>query len=329
MKSSSPNLSIILGTFNRLFLLKKCLRSFIGKIETDYTLTVIDAGSTDGTLEYLKRIKGKIQIIREGKKLGQVRSFNRTLRKLKSTFVCWLSDDNILKPQVLNNAVRILQKNKDIGMVALKVKDMSGPYTNQEYIGGISPAGILNVNQGLMRLDLVKQIGYFDEKFPDYGMDVDLTTKILLHGYKVVYTKEISIFHYRDYKKYPGALLLKERESRLHKSKQIYENKYPSLCSRYRREKLLFFRLTVLFRWIVSFPFELVFLSVFFVLGKTRYSTLIKEIRNSLLTIKKRLIPNTRDWNNILRGQYLSLFDLWYNRKKNYYLVQKMNKSRK
>ena len=158
MKSSSPNLSIILGTFNRLFLLKKCLRSFIGKIETDYTLTVIDAGSTDGTLEYLKRIKGKIQIIREGKKLGQVRSFNRTLRKLKSTFVCWLSDDNILKPQVLNNAVRILQKNKDIGMVALKVKDMSGPYTNQEYIGGISPAGILNVNQGLIPFDFVKQI---------------------------------------------------------------------------------------------------------------------------------------------------------------------------
>lgn len=329
MKSSFVNLSIILGTYNRLVHLKKCLGSFLGKIETDYLLTVIDAGSSDGTQEYLKGLKGKINVIREGKKLGQARSLNRILRKLKSNYVCWISDDNVIKPDILNSAVKILDENRDIGMVGLKVKDVTGPYAHEEYIGGISAAGILNVNQGLMRLKTVKEVGFFDETFPDYGMDLDLTTKILLRGYNVVYTKDIAILHYRDYKKFPGAFVQQDRKARIIRARIIYIKKYKSLCKKYVKDKLLFFRLLLLLRKIVLLPFELVLVSVFFVIGKTRYAPVIKKIKNVLSTLKRHLVPDSRDWNNILRGQYISIFDLWYNRKKNYYLVQNMNKSRK
>jgi GT2 family glycosyltransferase len=40
---------------------------------------------------------------------------------------------------------------------------------------------------------------WLDEQFCDYGIDSDLTTRILLEGYKVVYTKRAAIHHLRDH----------------------------------------------------------------------------------------------------------------------------------
>lgn len=317
-------MTIVLGTYNRLALLKKCIGSLLGKMSYDHEIVVIDAGSTDGTLKYLEGFDGKIRLIREGKKIGQVKSINAIFKSLQSVYVCWISDDNIVQPDVLETAVRILDDHQDIGMVGLKVKDVTGPYTMHAYIGGISDAGILNVNQGIVRQDVMREVGYFDEKFPDYGMDVDLTTKILLSGYTVVYTKKVAILHYRNYQKYPGAFGADDRSIRLLASQRIYQQKYPTLCSKYRRERLLLFRSFIAFRMIAFFPIILILSPLFFLLGRIRYAWLIGWIQTTLLSARRRLITNSRDWNNILRGQYISLFDLWYNRHNDYYLVQKM-----
>lgn len=336
MKTKNEKLAIILGTYNRLPMLKKCLNSFLGKIKTDYTVTVIDAGSTDGTLEYLHRFKKKIYIVMDGEKIGQTKSLNKVLALMKSKYFCWISDDNVLQPEIFDKAVRILDTHDDIGMVGLKVKDVTGPYTGHAYIGGISPAGILNVNQGMLRLNLMKQVGYFDEKFPDYGMDTDLTTRILLSGYKVVYTKDVAILHYRDYQKYPGAFVLSDRKKRTENSHNLYVRKYRALCRKYSWGKLLFFRalvflrLTVFFNAVSFFRVLRLFLSaiilfpLFVILGRTRYAWIIGKIKYIEFPTHLNTIPNPRDWNNILRGQYISLFDLWKNRRNEFYLVQKM-----
>src|SRR3989344_1471602 len=179
MGKNKYKLTVILGTYNRLSLLKRCLDSILGKINSSHQIIVVDAGSTDGTLEFLKNYRGKIKIIMQKKRIGQAKSLSKILKKISSEFFCWLSDDNVVKAGMLDAAVSILDRNNDIGMVGLKVKDVTGPYKKYDYIGGISQAGILNVNQGMVRLSLMKNVGYFDAKYPDYGMDVDLTTKIL------------------------------------------------------------------------------------------------------------------------------------------------------
>lgn len=328
MKKNNYKLTVILGTFNRLPLLKRCLIGLLGKIKSSHQIIVVDAGSTDRTYEFLNRNRNKLKVVNQKNRIGQAKTLNKILKKISSEYVCWLSDDNVVKPKMLDLAVSILDKEKDIGMIGLKVKDVTGPYKKYEYIGGISQAGILNVNQGMVRLDLLKDVGYFDESYPDYGMDVDLTTKILLKGYKIVYTKKVAILHFRNYIEYPGAYKKNTRNSKLLLSQKIYVKKFHELCRVYRIKRLLFFRFLVLIRLIFLRFWEYLFFPFTFIISRTRYAWIIGNLRKTWLLILKRVFSNSRDWNNILRGQYLPFFDLWYNRKKSYYLVQKINKNR-
>ncbi|MEW6400650.1 MAG: glycosyltransferase, partial [Chloroflexota bacterium] len=195
---SQLSLSVVIGTYNRIELLKQCLDALLDEIKVSDEIVVVDAGSTDNTREYLRDLPA-VRVIWDEGLVGQAKSLNRVFRSLKSRYVCWLSDDNIVQAGMLDQAVSILEHDPKIGMVSLKVKDISGPYAGAEYVGGIWPTGVLNCNQGMLPVALVNRLGGFDERFRDYGVDSDLTTRVLLEGYKVVYTKRVAIHHLRDH----------------------------------------------------------------------------------------------------------------------------------
>jgi len=310
----ATTLSIVIGTRNRLESLKQCLGSLLDKIKTNHEIIVTDAGSTDGTLDYLKSLS-EIKLVEDGKPIGQARSLNQVFQTLDSTYTCWLSDDNVMIEGMLDLATSILDEHPDIGMVALKVKDVLGPFTDEPYIGGIAKVtDILNCNQGVIRTELLKSVGYFDETFRDYGIDSDLTTKVLLSGYKVVYTKDVAIYHYRDHAGAPGVFDIEERAQRQERGNQLYKDKYREsfkldLQSRLRRKV----GRTIL-GWI----------NILF--GKTIKNSFFSDrlIIHIRLDLKRELLfgYNLRDWRNLLRCQFISLADFWLNRNQPFYLVQ-------
>jgi GT2 family glycosyltransferase len=300
-----PELFIVIGTRNRKKILKKCLNALVGRIKTKHQIIVIDAGSTDGTIEYLKNTK-EINLICDGAPIGQAQSFNRIFRSLKGQFICWLSDDNVVQHGMLDSAVNILRKNKKVGLVALKVKDVKGHKVGDPYIGGIYKTGILNCNQGVIRSDLFQKIGFFDESFKNYGIDPDLTTKVLLSGYRVAYTKKVAIHHFRDHNSRTGAINKNERAKNQKQISEKYNAKYSYLIERNVSEKCNMRIKRLIWRFIKS---------------------LNKHLEKKGFQIEKITGKNMRDWRNVLNGRYISIFDFFLNRKKPYYLVQHMQKS--
>lgn len=297
-------LSIVIGTFNRLNLLHKCLRQIEKTVHVEHEAIVIDAGSTDGTVAYLKKMGKRIRVITQHKRIGQAKSLNKFFRRLNSKYVCWLSDDNIVRRGIMDIAVGILDKNSRIGMVGLKVKDITGPFAHEEYIGGIWPSGVLNVNQGMVRVDVLKKAGLFDENFPDYGMDADLTTKILLSGHIVVYTKKVAIEHARKYKEFPGAFTNVERSGKLLVALELYKRKYNKLCKPYQYKRFLYLKsMSALLRTLLNH-----------LMGFRRFG----------FSLEKLTKYNKRDIINVFEAEFVSKLDLWYNRKKPYYLVQEI-----
>lgn len=223
----SPRLSVVLGTFNRLESLKRCLDSIQAQTETPMVVHVTDAGSTDGTQEYLKSVESAV--IRPwlvGRKLGQAKAYNDVFKTVDTPYVVWLSDDNEIVNNGLDLGVYILDRWREIGMVALKVRDVLGPFVKAPYIGGVSQAGVLNVNQGMLRTETLAEVGYFSEAFGFYGIDPDLTAKVLYAGHDIVYTRPVAIHHYRDWALDPeteaGAALKAHHE----KSLRLYARKY-------------------------------------------------------------------------------------------------------
>ena len=300
--ASKMTLSVVIGTRNRLEILRKCLDALIGKIDMNHEIVVVDAGSTDGTLEYLDGLKG-IRLVCDGKPIGQAQSLNRVFRTITSKYVCWLSDDNVVLDGMLDLAAAILEHNPDIGLVALKTKDVSGPFTERPYLGGTWPPGILNCNQGMLRTELLRRVGGFDEEFRDYGIDADLTTKVLLMGYKVVYTKRLVIHHYRS----EGSAWIdpEGRELRLQAARDLYNRKYAALIQSQSELKYrMYRRLSSRMLYLVQALYHLA----------DRASTALEQ----------RFGYSDRDWNNVLICRFISNWDLIINLRKPYYLVQQI-----
>lgn len=290
-------LSVVVGTLNRRDRLRECVESIVRDASIPIKIYVTDAGSTDGTIEYLRGIESEtISVTLHQKKLGQAKAYNEIFARIRTPYVCWLSDDNVVVDHGLERAVRILDTNPLIGMVGLKVKDMQGPFSGEPYIGGISEVGILNVNQGVLRTEILQRLGGFSEEFMDYGIDPDLTARVLYSGHDIVYTKDVAILHWRDWGE---AEVLRAQMAKQERYKALYREKY-------LRDEAQRYGSWVLFRFV----------------GGTKRVL----IRFSWLLGGSRIERWARDWYNIILGRYISPLDSLRSVDKEYHLLQRCDR---
>lgn len=297
----SIDLTIVVGTYNRIDQLQRCLDSIIKGTEIGTRIYVTDAGSTDGTIEYLNSIASdQIVPVLVGKKLGQAKAYNDVFAIVDTPYVCWLSDDNEVVNHGLDKAVKILKCDATIGMVALKTKDLQGPFMNAPFIGGISAAGILNVNQGVLPTPLLKKIGGFSEEFRDYGIDNALTADVLFEGYKVVYTKTVALHHYRNWSEDPTSEDFKWLQQRHAAAKALYKERYCS-SSTFKPD------------WIYSV--------------KRNTAELMRRIARKMISpTALQRSPAFRTISIVLSCRYIGLTDLFVNIIKDYHLVQSIKR---
>ena len=299
--SPAPRLSVVLGSFNRLEPLKRCLDSIQAQTETPTITYITDAGSTDGTQEYLKSVASeRIVPILVGRKLGQAKAYNDVFAEVSTPYVAWLSDDNEVVERGLDAAVRILDRHRRIGMLALKVKDVQGPFVSAPYIGGISEIGVLNVNQGMLRTEVLKSVGGFSELFASYGIDPDLTAKVLFAGHDIAYTRQVVLHHYRDWALDPTTEAGAALKAQHVRSLDLYRRKYGHLSEAdgwWRFKKRVWKRIEQK-------------------LGAKLYMDSGEAWAGG--------IP--RDWFNAFNARYISPFDPWLSIGREHHLVQRGHK---
>ena len=301
--TEKPSLSIVVGTCNRLASLKVLLTSLIGRIETDHRIIIVDAGSTDGTLEYLKGLTG-IELVEDGRPIGQAKSLNRVFHRIETKYTCWLSDDNEATPGALDSAVAVMEQRPGIGMIGLKVKDVIGPRANLDYIGGVSPLGALTCNQGLFRTAAGRELGFFDEEYVNYGIDTDLTMNMLASGRKVALTRRTAVIHHRDHGTAPGAIANDQRRLRMDAALERYVAKYQGIRPGLRPKSLLRRRM------------------------EQRAARIIRKADyyggRLGLPLERLTGFNARDWNNLIAVRFISKWDFIKHRDRAYYLVQSL-----
>ena len=116
-------LSICIPTYNRISFLKQCLNSiFEGIGSYPYEIVIADGGSTDGTIEYLKSLDN-IKLIEQGKLTGAIKAVNECFKKAKGDFVYFPNDDFEIKSEILIKCCKLMEKEKDIGIVAPKIQE--------------------------------------------------------------------------------------------------------------------------------------------------------------------------------------------------------------
>jgi glycosyltransferase involved in cell wall biosynthesis len=117
---STPDLvSIILPVYNGENYIEKSVRSVFQQTYPHFELIVVDDGSTDATPEILGQLAGedpRLRIHRQpNRKLPA--ALNTGHEKALGEFLTWTSDDNLMKPDFLEQMVKTLQGQPAVDMI--------------------------------------------------------------------------------------------------------------------------------------------------------------------------------------------------------------------
>jgi glycosyltransferase involved in cell wall biosynthesis len=117
-----PKVSIIMGIYNckNFELLDKSVSSILNQSFTDFEFIICNDGSTNGTLDYLRKIEkldGRIRVISYEKNQGLNFALNSCLNEAKCEYIARQDDDDISRPNRLEKEVEFLDKNQDYAIV--------------------------------------------------------------------------------------------------------------------------------------------------------------------------------------------------------------------
>ena len=85
MAPGTVDLAIVVGTHNRLAKLQRLLDSIGARTRTAFEIHVCDAGSTDGTVDWLRQRAARdtrVKPVFDGERRGQAKALNAIFRRL-------------------------------------------------------------------------------------------------------------------------------------------------------------------------------------------------------------------------------------------------------
>ncbi len=210
--------SIIIPVWNKRELTEQCLAE-LARVTSgiSYEVIVVDNHSTDDTPDFLNRLSGDIQIIRNSENLGFAKACNQGARAARGRFLVFLNNDTIPLNDWLTTLVAEVTSHPDVGIVGSKLlyendtiqhagvvfsRDGLMPYHAYRRLHRDHPA----VNQRrtfqsvtaacmLIRREVFETVGGFDEGFQNGLEDVDLCLKVGDKGLQIVYQPLSVLYH--------------------------------------------------------------------------------------------------------------------------------------
>ena len=176
-------ISVVIPTLNRINTLQRALDSVINQTYKPAEIIVVDNGSSDGTLKFLREQYPKITILTE-KKIGVSSARNKGIKKSINQWIALLDSDDAWHPRKLEIQTSMLdsalkeynlvhtdevwfRNNKHINQ--MKKHKKQGGYIFERCLSlcCISPSSVL------FKKNILDKVGLFDESLPvceDYDM---------------------------------------------------------------------------------------------------------------------------------------------------------------
>jgi len=201
--SEDPVVSLVIATHHRLERLKRCVAGIRANVAIDHETIVVGSGAGDGTDEWLA-VQPDVRFIRETRREGATRAYNKGFRAARGRYVMWLNDDSYPLTDAVEAALWTLERPDlaDVGMIAFYHNlDRERNRLDAVHRDGLTYSlynvrGVPYANFGLLRRDLLERLGYLDERYYFCGWDPDLSLKVQFEaGLQVVGCRESLIYH--------------------------------------------------------------------------------------------------------------------------------------
>ena len=222
--SKLPRVTVLLTVYNGLPYLAQAINSVLNQSYSDFELLIIDDGSSDGSVNYIRAAyrDPRIRLICNEQNLGQPRSLNRGLLEARGCYVARLDQDDLCLRDRLGEQVTCLEKRPDIAVVGSWVyrMDSSGRGTGEWrpriddygiFLGWLVVFRLPLLHPSVMfRRDVVNGIGGYDWSFAP-AEDYELWVRLAAKGYRA-YVIPSPLVKYRVHDKQQSNALLEKQE---------------------------------------------------------------------------------------------------------------------
>ncbi len=229
----SPDLSVVIVTFNVRDLLRSCLRSLLSS-EGDfiYEVIVVDNCSSDGSVATVRSEFPGVEVVASQVNGGFAYGNNLGLVRARGRYALLLNPDTVLPKTALSDMVSFMDAHSDAGAAGPKLVRQDGsldlacrrsfptPEVSFYRMLGLSkifpnntrfarynltfldPDHVVEVDSVagafmLVRGELLRQVGLLDESFFMYGEDLDWAFRIKQSGWKVYYNGRVEVLHFK------------------------------------------------------------------------------------------------------------------------------------
>jgi GT2 family glycosyltransferase len=218
MAQVDEKVAVVIPNWNGKETLRACLNSLVLQAQK-HTVIVVENGSTDGSLEYIKENYPKVQLVVNQKNLGFAGGVNSGIKhamEQQFDYVVLLNNDAVADKYWLKHLVAAITASDAVGIATSKIVSSDGSHldsTGDMYtVWGLPfPRGrgepvsdaydkqttIFAASGGasVYRVDMLKEIGLFDTDFFAYYEDVDISFRAQLANWKIVYVPKAIVYH--------------------------------------------------------------------------------------------------------------------------------------
>ncbi len=177
---NTPLVTIITPSYNQAAFLEQTIQSVLAQDYPNLEYMIVDGGSTDGSVEIIRKYADKLAWWVSEKDSGQAEALNKGFARATGDLVAWLNSDDLYQPGMILTSVEALQAHPEAGLVYGDVLSINGagqpinlmtfaPYTLEDLMAFqyISQPGVM------MRRSVLQQAGFLDVNF-DYLLDHQL-----------------------------------------------------------------------------------------------------------------------------------------------------------
>jgi glycosyltransferase involved in cell wall biosynthesis len=193
-----PLVSIVTPSFNQGEYLEETICSVLEQDYPNIEYLIVDGGSTDSSLEIIKRYQERLSWWVSEADQGQTDAINKGFIHAQGEILAWLNSDDTYLPNTVSQAVEFLQSHPNVGMVYGNANlidehgKVIGKFPARQTDYRLLRRGYVHIPQqsSFFRARLWQKVGPLDPTF-HFAMDYDLWVRLAhittLHYFPVLW----------------------------------------------------------------------------------------------------------------------------------------------
>lgn len=219
--SQVKKVSVIILNYNGKRLLEQFLPSVKKLDYSDYEVIIIDNGSTDGSVDFVKKHFPDFNIFKNETNVGFSKGCNIGAQHASGDYLLFLANDMEVDPKLIKEMMKMVESDSAIGVCAPKTLKLDVNNNRTKIIDNVGgeldilsfglPRGQNEVDKAqwdfetavffaygcpsLIKHEIFDKVGGFDSEYFALYEDVDLCWRVKLNGYEIAVNPSAISYH--------------------------------------------------------------------------------------------------------------------------------------